>query len=63
MVIECSERLFCSESVKLAIEFENARAFPGWPEFPFTPLLVGGPLPIALERMQQREARYVCLGW
>ena len=38
--------------VQLSVEFENARAFAGWGAFPFTPLLGGGPLPIALEGIQ-----------
>ena len=49
--------------VQLSVEFEHARAFAGWGAFPFTPLLGGGPLPIALERIQQREPRYVFLRW
>ena len=46
----------------LAVEFEHARAFAGWGAFPFTPLLVGGCLPIALKVIQHREPRYFFLG-
>ena len=47
----------------LAIEFDHARAFAGWGPFPFTPLLDGGRLPIALKGLQQREPRYFFLRW
>ena len=47
----------------LAVEFEHARAFAGWGAFPFTPLLGGGCLPIALEGIHHREPRYFFLGW
>ena len=50
-------------SVQLPVEFEHARTFPWWGAFPFTPLLGGGPLPIALEGIQHRELRYFFLEW
>ena len=52
MVSVCRERRYSSDSVQLSVEFEHARAFPGWGAFPFTPLLGGGGLPIALEGIQ-----------
>ena len=47
----------------ISVEFEHARAFDGWGVFPFTPLLGGGCLAIALEGIQHREHRYFFLGW
>ena len=46
----------------LAVEFEHARAFPGCGAIPFTPLLGGGRLPIALEGIQHREPRFFFFG-
>ena len=58
---EWRERINCS-SVQSSVEFEHAGAFPGWGSFHFTPFLGGGCLPIALEVIQHREARYFLLG-
>ena len=49
-------------SVELSVEFEHARAFAGWGAFPFSPLLGGGCLLIALEGIQQREPSFFFLG-
>ena len=59
---ECRERGSIVVSVQLSVEFEHARAFAGWGAFPFTPLLGGGCLPIALEGIQHREPRFFLLG-
>ena len=50
-------------SERLTVEFEHPGAFSGWGAFHFTPLIGGGPLPIALEGIQHREPRYFFLGW
>ena len=50
-------------SVQLTVEFEHARAFAGWGAFHFNPWLGGGPIPIAVERSQQTEPRYVFFRW
>ena len=62
VVIERRERLYCSESGQLSLEFEHARASTGWAPFPFTRLRGGVPLPIALERIHLRERMCFFLG-